>query len=287
MKTAYNRILHNKFVGVMLALTVLGPLGACGDSTATNIPVQTTAAVAGATTSAAQTPAAGSASVAPGNPAQARLNAPLSGTVESYDATSKVLTVKAADGTSQKFDASTARITKADKISLTDLGQLVTNNEVVQVMGAQGTDGTYTATQLTVLDSASAAAGGQGGNGFPGGGRGPGFANGTPVAGGTPGAGGRGPGFANGTPGAAGGQPGFGGQRGGLVLRNASLSGTTLTGTDFSGASVTVNLTATTPITKRVAGAVTDLTNGLAVNVTYRADQNSGTNSAILITINE
>jgi hypothetical protein len=237
--------------------------------------------VAGAATTAAQNPAGSNSTVAPGNQAnpgnqgQGRFNPPLSGTVEGYDATAKNLSVKGADGTSQKFDVTNARITKADKISLADLTQLVNSNEVVQVTGDIAADGSYNATQLMVLDPTTL---GNGGNGFPGGrGQGAGGrtapANGTPVAGIQPGA-------------AGGQQPGFAGPRGGVILRNAALSGTKLVGTDMSGATVTVNVTSTTPIIKRSTGAVTDLTNGVAVSVTYRADQ-TGSNSALLITINE
>jgi hypothetical protein len=202
------------------------------------------------------------------------------GTIESYDANSKSLTVKEANGTSQTFDASNANISKNVKISLADLSKLSLTNEVVQATGQKASDGTYSATALTVADpnmfAGNANGAFPGNNGTPGAGR----SNGTPGAMRT-----RNP---NVTPGV-----GFGGANSvnngnnRLMLRNAVISGNQLTGTDQSGASVNVNLTDATVITRRSSGAAADLTTGQKISVNYRMDQNNNMASAVAITIEQ
>jgi len=262
-------------IGVALML-LAAMLVACGDS-----PTSTSAPVATTTASAATTSAAGANGATPGTGGQGRGNfsPPVSGTVQSFDATAKTLTIKEASGTNQTYDTSTTRIVKSATITKDDLAKLVSGNVIVQVVGDKGSDGSYNATRIVLADPATMAGpggqfgGGQGGQGRQG-------------QLGTPGAGGQGQPPANGTSG-AGGQPGFGGGRGGIIVSNPVVSGTTITGTDFSGVAVTVNLTSTTVLTKRDAGALTDLKTGETVSVTARPAQSGTTEAAITITIGE
>lgn len=308
MKMIYkNRSRKVGIAGILVAATLT--LAACGDAgTSTPLPQPTaavattapaavaTTAAAGVTTAAAANNGAannnagtgtapGAANGTPGGANRGNLNPPLNGTIESYDATIKVLTVKGADGTSQKFDATNARIIKPQTITASDLGQLSAGNDIIQVVGQQGTDGSYNATRLTVVDPATF-------NG-PNGGFGGGNGGSNPRAnGGTPGAGGgRGQGFngtppANFTPGAGGGRFGNGGPNG-IIVRGGTVSGNKLTGTDFAGQAITVNLSATTVIVKQTAGSATDLKAGQNVLVTYRMGQGAATATAMAITLEQ
>ncbi|NWJ47546.1 MAG: hypothetical protein HXX08_16935 [Chloroflexi bacterium] len=256
------------FVGLMFLLLLTIALVACGDApTSTPVPANnaTTAAVSGNNnlSPAGQTPGAGFR--------QGNFNPSISGTVDSYDATAKTLTVKAADGTIQKFDVSNVRLTKTDKISLDELTKLAVANETIQVTGDKASDGSYNATQLTVLDPN--AVGGNGG------------AAGRlqrPVGTGTPGN--NVPNNGNGTPN---GTFGNGSQRAGfpgIVVQNAVVSGNKLTGTDFAGQAITVNLSATTTVLKRAAGTTDELKAGVTVSVNYVTSQSS-TITAVAIVI--
>ena len=261
---------------VLLLGLVLG-LAACGDS-ATNTPaaVATTAAT---TSGTATTAAAGQTSVAPGaNPpggGNGRGGAgavPISGTVASYDATTKMVTVKTSDGQSQQFDASNARISKNAKVSSDDFSKALTADSLVQVAGEQGSDGTYTATSLTVL-SANFRRPGNGGT--------PGANAGTNRNGGTPGAN-------AGTPGANGGPGGRlnGGPGRGVTVQGGKLTGDTLTGTTpFNNGSVTVKLTGSTNLYEQQVGKLDDLQSGLNVVVNAAPAQNGGTSQAFSIVI--
>lgn len=303
------------FWGPILLLITVVTLAACGD-TPTATPAAAAATTAATSTTAAasgsnSTAAAGNNGAAPGG------NLPsgtpgagfgrgqgsfgggfnvVTGTVQTYDAASKSLTVQENSGSTQTFDASNAVISKNTKLALADLSKENLASDIILVTGQKGSDGTYTAADLNLSDAASAGNGGfpgAGANGTPGAfpGRGNGGFNGTPGAGrrnanGTPGANGQQ--GANGTTGANN-RPGAGGFQGGnrLILRNATLSGNTLTGTDQAGASVTVNLSDTTNITKRAGDTATDLTAGAKISVNFRAAQNNGNASAVAITIDQ
>jgi hypothetical protein len=276
---------NSAIAGLLVTAALL--FAACGDSaTSTPIPQPTTAA---ATTAAATTAANANGNGAAGNagaqggPNRGNFNPPLNGTIESYDAATKSVSVKGADGQSQKLDATNARVSKLEKINLADLGSQLTANDVIQVAGQPGSDGSYNATRLTILDPAAQGGPGlgQGGNGGPAGANG----NGTPGQG-------RGQGRGQGqfspppnfTPG-AGGNGRFGGANGGVIIRNASLSGNKLSGTGFNGEAVTVNLTDSTVLNKRAAGTLDDLKAGSNVSVTYRPAQGNTPASAVLITL--
>lgn len=71
------------------------------------------------------------------------------------------------------------------------------------------------------------------------------------------------------------------------MVRNATISGSTLTGTDMTGAAVTVNLTGTTMITHRTASVATDLTAGQQISVNFRTGQNNAASAAVAITIEQ
>lgn len=303
-------------LGTLLILLTATILVACGDATATPGTVATTAAGSSTTAAASgsnstspagsnATGTTGAAGANPGGPAngagqgqgrgQGMFNV-TTGTVQSYDAASKSLTVAETNGATQTFDATNAVISKSAKITLADLGKETLSSQIVQVTGTKASDGSYTATALTLADpnmmGNGGFAGGRGGaNGATGG------ATGTPganAASGTPGqATGRQGAGDNGTPGAngapAGGFGGGAGANGGnrLMLRNATLSGNTLTGTDQTGASVTVNLSDSTTITKRTADTATDLAAGAKISVNFRAAQSKGTAAAVAITIEQ
>jgi hypothetical protein len=315
---------RNLKASLLLLFAVLALiLAACGDAaTSTPVPQPTTAA-ASATTAASgnansgaantgnnANPGQGNAAGSPGAPGangngggRGNFTPPVNGTIESYDASAKTLTVKDANGNSDKFDVTNARINKTVTITQADLTKLLTGNGIVQVVGDKAADGSYNATRLIVQDPAMAAAFGGNPNGGPNQGQGqPGQAQGqagqTQPAQGQPGQGqgrgqgrgqGQGQGAPNGTPG-AGGQGRFGGGvagANGVILRSATLSGNQLTGTDFSGAAVTVNLSSSTAMVERTNGSLTDLTSGQKVTVNTRPaqQQGNGVEQAALITI--
>jgi hypothetical protein len=235
---------------------------------------------------------AGANGAPPGESDDANFSPPVSGTVESYDATAKKLSVKGADGKSQSFDATNARITKTEKITLDDLSKLAANNGVVQVTGEKGSDGSYNATRITVSDPT--AFGGPnnapGGNG-PNGGNAPGGNRGQNPNGSNAPSGNRGQNPNGGTPRAnftppTGGAGRLGeGRANGVTVRGGVLSGNKLTGTDFAGQPITVNLSDSTSLLKRVVGTLADLKAGQQVSVNYRAAQGNTPASAMAITI--
>ena len=195
---------------------------------------------------------------------------PITGTVESYDATSKVLIVKASDGTSQKFQVGSARLVKNDKISADDFGKLATSGIVI-VTGDKNSDGSYNARNLTAVDPTAALAGG--GNPFGGGGNGATGGNGGTGANGTAGATG-----GNAAPGGnAGGGNGFGGANAPVVIRGGTLDGKTFSGASFAGDTIKVNLTDSTTLTKQATATADDFKAGATVSVTAAAAAQSGT----------
>lgn len=267
-------------------------LAACGDTAATNTPVAPAAATPSAAATTAANPGTTPNAANPGNTTNAGnngnngqnqngnrppgFNPPVSGTIESFDANAKILTIKEADGKSAIFDTSNARLTKTDKISLDDFGKLLSPTEIVQVAGEKASDGSYNATRLILLDQAGQNQG-QTGGGNNGAGRGqgqPGQGQGqlTPPANFTPNAGGQG-------------RFGNGGLNNGVIVRNATLSGKQLTGTSLTGEAVTINLSDSTALVKRSAGSVTDLKTGQSVTVNFRLAQGSSTAQAVAITI--
>jgi hypothetical protein len=238
---------------LLFAITAI--LAACGSS--------------GSTTSSTSTSSSSGSTTTQTQPSAPRGGGfqPVSGTIGSYDASAKTLTVKLSDGSTQTFDASSARIMKSQKITQDQLSTaLGTSGTIVMVMGQQGSDGTYTAQSLVVSDAAnSGAAGGNGPRG--------GAPNGTPGArpGGTPGA-----------------YPGAGAGAGGrVVLSNAKLQNNQLVGTDQGGKSVTVNLSSSTTFMQQTTGSASDLTAGQTVTVAGGPAQSSGTATARTITVGD
>lgn len=202
---------------------------------------------------------------------------PVTGTVVTYDATSKILTLKDAQGKSQEYNAATARVTKTQKLSSDDFGKLLGTNGLVLLTGEKGSDGTYNAVSLVAVDAA----------GF-GGGAAPGGASGTPGAGGT-----RGAGAAGGTPGArgtggnfgGGNAGGFGGTGGGVIVRSGTLQDNKFTGTSATGEAVTATISDTTLLEKQATGTLDDLKPGANISVTSRAAAAAGPATAIAITL--
>ena len=292
------------------AILGLALLSACGDSTATNIPAAATSATTAAATSGASNAAPGNnganppAGITPGAngqpggaPGQGQFGGPgqfggqvISGTVQSYDSSTKALVVKSADGKTEQLTATNPVLVKNSKLTTDQLGQLLTGTTLVSVQGNKASDGTYTARDVLVMNGNIA--GQFGGPGGFRGGQGVG-ANGTPGAGanGSPRAG-RGAGNNGGTP-PANFTPGAGFFRGGqgangipgLILRDAKFADGKLTGTNpITGETATVVLTSTTVLTERTAGDINDLKAGVAVTVRMRAAQNNNQAEALTIT---
>jgi hypothetical protein len=212
--------------------------------------------------------------------------APVTGTVTTYDTGNKILTVKDVTGKDQQFDASNARVTKTEKLASADFSSALGNNAIVLLTGEKGSDGTYTATSLMVVDT-TAFGGGTGG--FGGGRAG---TNGTPGAngaGGTPAAGGSGAGAGTGTgrgnAGGFGGGAGFGGANGGVIIRQATLQGNKLTGTDATGQAITATVSDSTVLEKQAAGTADDLKAGANVSIVSRPATADAPPQAITITL--
>jgi hypothetical protein len=173
------------------------------------------------------------------------------------------LTIKKADGTTTTFSTTNARIVKSQKITTQDLSSLLGTSGVrVSVTGQQGSDGTYTADGLVVLDMTA-------------------MANGTPPAGapqGTPPAG-----APKGTPRANG--------KHRIMLQNAKFQNNVLTGTDQAGKSVTVNVSGTTTMFKETTGTASDLQTGQTVTINPARAQggnaSSGTEEARMIIVGD
>ena len=213
--------------------------------------------------------------------------APVTGTVSTYDTGNKILTIKDASGKDQQFDASNARVTKTEKLAPADFSSALGNNAIVLLTGTKGSDGTYAATSLMVVDPAAFGGGACGTGGFCGGRAGanvtPGSngraANGTPAAGGT---GGNATGRGNGGGFAAG---GFGGANGGVIVRGATLQGNKLTGTDATGQAITATISDSTTFEKQAAGTTDDLKAGANVSIVSRPANADAPPQAITITL--
>lgn len=187
----------------------------------------------------------------------------ITATVESYDATAKVLTVKDAQGASQKYGVGNARITKSVKITADEFGKMAGGNGIVLVAGDKGSDGVYNARSLTAIDTSAFTQGGQGQQGQ---GQGQGQQGGF---GGAFGAGGFGAGGANAP----------------VVVRGGTLADNKFTGSSFTGEAVTANVTPDTALLKQGTGTLEDLKAGTAITITARAAQGDTPAEAQVITI--
>lgn len=219
---------------------------------------------------------------------QGQRSAPVTGTVQTYDAASKVLTIKDTQGKSEEFDASNARLTKTEKLAAADFGKALSSNGIVLLTGEKGSDGSYNAVSLVALETGGFGGGNAAGaNGTPGTGAdnraGRGGASGTPGAradGGTPGARGNGGNFGGGN--AAG---GFGGANGAVVVRSGTLQGNKFTGMSMAGEAITANISDSTLLEKQAAGSLDDLKPGVNVSVTARAAAADAPAQAVAISL--
>jgi hypothetical protein len=232
--------------------------GQAGQAAGQNPQVQTTGQAgqnppAQTTQQAGQTPQAQTT----GQAGQGQRARPITGTVESYDATTKILTVKDAEGKSQKFAVGTATLTKSEKIDTTEFGKLIGNNGIVTLTGEKGSDGVYNARSLTVVDTSSVARGT---------GTGTGTTGSAPTGGGFPGG-------------------GAAGASGAVIIRNGSLADNKLSGSNFNGETITANISADTALLKQVAGSLDDLKAGVTVSVTASAAQGDAPAEARLIAL--
>ncbi len=194
---------------------------------------------AGARPGAGGTPGQGQA--AGGNAAnRAR---PITGTVETFEAATKILTVKDAEGKSQKFNLGSATVTKSQKLSADEFGKLAGGTGIVLVTGDKGGDGVYNARSLTAIDVSGFTQGGGAGaaGGFPGGG--------------------------------AGGFGGAGGANAPVIVRGGTLATNKFSGSSFTGEPITANVGPDTALLKQGAGSTEDLKAGTAIVVTARAAQ--------------
>jgi hypothetical protein len=278
-----------------------------GNQTPTAAPVVVAAAAstpiptftaAGATTVTNTTPGAGAGGA--GAIGQ-RAAAPISGTVESYDTATKVMTVKTSAGQSVKIGTSRATVLKPQKLTADEFTQGLSANSFVLIGGDKGADGAYNAKSLTTLDLATLMGGAGGFGGVRPGGQGQAGAG----AATTPGAGqaARPGGQAQGqtTPGAiagAGGQRQIGGAGvgagnllgsfgfgAGVAVRGGTLAGTKFTGSTLQGEAVTANISGDTLFQKQIAGAAEDLKPGLSITVIAPATQGDTPAEATIINI--
>lgn len=174
----------------------------------------------------------------------------LVGTVSSFDANTKLLVVSAQDGSKRNVAVGNALVTKAEKITLDDISK--TSGAIVVVQGEKGSDGTYSARSLNLVEPSAAQGGAGGGRGAFGGGAG---------------------GF-----GGAGGQ----GQNSLVILTGATVSGNTLTGKSFQGEDIKVNVSDSTTMSKQAPASVTDLTEGKAVTVTGQPGSNGDMEASLV-----
>jgi len=191
----------------------------------------------------------------------------ISGTIDTFNASTNTLTIKGADGATQTFTISKARIVKSQKITSQQFSTLLgTSNAIVQMTGQPGGSDTYTAQTLVVSDISN-----MGGNGTA--------PRGTPSTRpkGTPSA------RPNGTPRAG---TGAGGARR-ITLRNGKLQNNQLIGTDQSGKTITVKLDTTTVLFQQTAGTTGDLKAGITISVMAAPSQGSTSQDARSIVIGD
>ncbi len=175
---------------------------------------------------------------------------PVSGTIASYDAASKALTVKEASGTTQAFTVvGTTRIVKSQKITAQQLDTMVAGDGVsVLVVGPLASANTYTAQEVVVYDGATLA---PNANANRGGGVRP---NATAAA--RPAANNR------------------------ILIQKGKVQNNQLVGQTTAGQTVTANLSATTTLFQETVGVATDLQSGQTVTVNSGPAQGSGSMKA-------
>lgn len=271
------------------------PTAAPVAAAAANTPIPTFTA-AGATTATNTTPGTGAGAGTAGQ----RAVAPISGTLESYDAATKVLTVKTTAGQSVKVGANRATVLKPQKLTADEFTQGLTANSFVLVGGDKGADGAYNAKSLTTIDLATLAGGAGGFAGArPGGQAGaattPGAGQGA-RPGGQAGAG-AGAAITPGAQGQAGGQRPIGAGAGAgnllgnfgfgtsVAVRGGTLAGTKFTGNTLQGEAVTANISGDTLFQKQIAGVAEDLKPGLSVTVVAPVAQGATPAEATIINI--
>lgn len=273
----------------IMALGLLALLAGCGDNAPTPAAdANPNAAAPTSTPIPTFTPAPTSSNS--GGP-QVMQFKPKSGTVESYDAASKLLTIKGSDGKDQKFSLGNAKIVKSEQVTADAFSKLLTADSNVAVVGDKASDGTYTARALTLLGENAITIGGP-----PGGGNGSGQA-GDQLKAGTPqvivGTAGSSSSLPAGTPG-----PGGNFQVGGqvtpgetsgslpLVVRSPKLENNQLSGSNpLNNEPITVKLTGDTKLTRQTAGKPEDLKAGQTVNVTAQTAQGDAPSEALFVSI--
>ncbi len=175
---------------------------------------------------------------------------PVSGTIASYDAASKALTVKEVSGTTQAFTViGTTRIVKSQKITAQQLDTMVAGDGVsVLVVGPLASANTYTAQEVVVYDGATLA---PNANANRGGGVRP---NATAAA--RPAANNR------------------------ILIQKGKVQNSQLVGQTTAGQTVTANLSPTTTLFQETVGAATDLQSGQTVTVNSGPAQGNGSMNA-------
>jgi hypothetical protein len=212
-------------------LLALGVLAACGASTATT----STASTGTTTTTAARTPGAAN-----------RLR-PVTGTVSQYHATTKSLTMKLTNGSTQTFQiAANARIIQDQKITQQQLSTLLSKSGIVVfAIGQKASNGAYTAQEIIASTTMSGNNGPQG----------------------------RG---SQATPRTAGNR---------LFLQNSKLQNNQLVGDDMSGHAITVKLSGNTTLLGQTEATASDLQAGQMITVITGSAQNSNSKGITQIVI--
>jgi predicted outer membrane protein len=247
------RIIARTFVGVivpvLIAMAILTACGGGSDASTSNTSSNTNSANGNGTTGSGTRP-----------------NAPISGTIQQYDAAKQALTVKETNGSTQTFTIQKNRILKDQKITQQEFSTLLGNSGVtVRVIGKLGSDGTYTAQTLIVMSARS----GNGGQNAPG------------AGGGTPP-----PNGGQNAPGAGSPNGNNGGNRG-VTLRDGKMQNNQLVGTNRNGKSITVNLSGSTTMIQQTTATESDLKSGLTVSVASPPAQNGSTATAAMVTIGD
>lgn len=270
-----------------LALGLVALLVGCGDNTSTSSTGANPNAVAPTSTPIPTfTPAPAGSNA--GGPQMIQIK-PNLGTVESYDAASKLLTIKGSDGKSQKFNLGNTKIMKSEKVSAAEFGKLLTADSNVEVVGDKVSDGVYTARALTLLDGST----------FqvikPGESSNPASAGGDTLKVGTPGVvvSTTGPGtlLPEGSPGtnqfiSGPVTPGQGQVNTPLIVREAKLENNQLTGSNpLNNEAITVKLTGDTKLTRQTPGKPEDLKAGQTVRVTAQSAQGETPGEALFVSI--
>ena len=212
-------------------------LVACGGSTTTS----TSTSSSNTTSSSTQT----ATTAKHGNGARS-----IAGTISQYNASTRSLTIKETDGTTQTFTITRARITKYATITQQQLGTLLSSGNVqIHIMTSKGSSST--AQTIMVMNA-------------------PAQKSNTTNSNTT---------MSNKTPNTNASQ--MAGTMRQINLEKATLSGNQLTGTNRTGQSVTVTLDSATKILQQATGSASDLQVGQTVVVAVKA--NSTTARSIVI----